>query len=136
MALVEVYIRIQVPSRRREVRPPSLRIVRDDEPRFPKTRGECVDGPRPCPWARCRHHLHVDLTTANPPSLLVNENREDTCSLDVADRAGPNGMTTEEVATVMRFTRARAQQIEAKALKHAARIARRMGLETFHPGNE
>ncbi len=134
MALVEVEIRIQQPSRNR---PPALRIVRDDDaPRFPKTRGECVDGPRPCIFARCRHHLHVDLTAANPPSLLVNEDREDTCSLDVADRAGPNGMTTEEVATVMRFTRARAQQIEAKALKHALRIAKRMGIETFHPGNE
>src|SRR5690606_3867534 len=26
----------------------------------PRTRAECVDGPRPCPFVSCRHHLYVD----------------------------------------------------------------------------
>jgi hypothetical protein len=29
-------------------------------PELPVTRGDCVDGPRPCPWLRCRHHLDGD----------------------------------------------------------------------------
>src|ERR1019366_2346037 len=27
----------------------------------PKTRGDCVDGPRPCPWAGCRQHLYLEV---------------------------------------------------------------------------
>lgn len=25
-------------------------------PQRPRTRGECVGGERPCPWASCEHH--------------------------------------------------------------------------------
>ncbi len=136
MALVEVDVFVLASTRGR--RAPALRIVRDDDAlRFPKTRGECIDGPRPCPWARCRHHTHVDLSAAkDSPSLLVNEDREETCSLDVADRAGPDGLTQDEVATAMHLTRERIRQLEEQALKHGRRIAQRMGMETFYPGNE
>lgn len=43
----------------------------------PKKRGECIDGPRPCPWASCRHHLLLDVSEVDgkrlrPPSLRLN----------------------------------------------------------------
>ena len=27
----------------------------------PKTRADCVDGPRPCPYISCAHHLYLDV---------------------------------------------------------------------------
>lgn len=32
-------------------------------PQRPTTRGECCQGPRPCPWVSCRHHLLISVTT-------------------------------------------------------------------------
>lgn len=31
----------------------------------PRTRAQCQDGPRPCPWVACRHHLLLEV--AAPP---------------------------------------------------------------------
>ncbi|NUQ78861.1 MAG: hypothetical protein HUU21_35500, partial [Polyangiaceae bacterium] len=28
----------------------------------PRARGECVDGPRPCPYVSCQHHLYLDVS--------------------------------------------------------------------------
>lgn len=54
--------------------------------RFPRTRGECVGGPRPCPWARCRHTLLVDVHPIT--GQVIERNASESCSLDVADRGG------------------------------------------------
>ena len=82
----------------------------------PLTRGECVDGERPCPWAGCKHHLYLDVKhngaiTLNFPHLCVSEIPE-SCSLDVADR-GPVSLAT--VGRLMNLTRERVRQIEMKA---------------------
>lgn len=63
--------------------------VVDHVPERPRTRGDCVNGPRPCPWVGCRHHLYLDvgpqgqlyLAFPGEPDLLTA-----TCSLDVADQ--------------------------------------------------
>jgi len=65
----------------------------------PKTRAECLDGARPCPFVSCQHHLFLDVSPRtgaiklNFPDLEVWEMTE-TCALDVADRGGT---TLEEV---------------------------------------
>src|ERR1043165_9901842 len=28
----------------------------------PRTRAECAEGPRPCPFVSCKHHLFIDLS--------------------------------------------------------------------------
>jgi len=33
----------------------------ENEPERPKTRGDCRDGLRPCPWVSCEHHLLIEL---------------------------------------------------------------------------
>lgn len=82
----------------------------------PRTRGECADGPRPCPWARCKHHLFLDVDPTNG-SIKLNfpdlelEQLEHSCALDLAD-AGVQ--TLEEVGIAMNLTRERVRQIEAK----------------------
>ena len=95
-----------------------LRVVRDDDvdrSGRPVTRGDCVDGPRPCPWVSCLHHLYLDVSEAGSvhiPRPDLDELAE-TCALDVADR-GP--VVLDEIATALNVTRKRARQIEAIAL--------------------
>jgi hypothetical protein len=84
----------------------------------PRTRAECVDGPRPCPFISCKHHLYVDVSPRtgaiklNFPDLEVWELAE-SCALDVADRGGT---TLEDVGAIMNLTRERIRQVEVKAL--------------------
>src|SRR6478735_8409380 len=84
----------------------------------PRTRAECADGPRPCPFISCKHHLYVDVSPRtgaiklNFPDLEVWELAE-SCALDVADRGGT---TLEDVGAIMNLTRERIRQVEVKAL--------------------
>src|SRR6478735_115923 len=84
----------------------------------PRTRAECADGPRPCPFISCKHHLYVDVSPRtgaiklNFPDLEVWELAE-SCALDVADRGGT---TLEDVGAIMNLTRERIRQVEVKGL--------------------
>lgn len=84
----------------------------------PKTRGDCIDGPRPCPFVACRHHLYLDVSAKtgaiklNFPDLEVDELTA-SCALDVADR---QGTTLEGVGAIMNLTRERIRQVEVRAL--------------------
>lgn len=98
----------------------------------PRTRGDCQDGPRPCPWVGCRWHLlweRRDLAWLRgvgngsryvPPRprtdeelLQVLEQLPETCALDVADR-GP--LMLAEVGQVLGLVRERVRQIQEKVL--------------------
>lgn len=84
----------------------------------PLTRGDCEDMPRPCPFVSCSHHLYLDVNPEtgalkiNQPHLEVWEMAE-TCSLDLADRAG---MTLEDVGAALSLTRERIRQVEVRGL--------------------
>jgi sigma-70-like protein len=84
----------------------------------PRTRGECKDGARPCPWVSCRYHLYLDVSPdtgsvkLNFPDIEVDELVE-SCSLDVADHGGE---TLEAVGAIMNLTRERIRQVEVRAL--------------------
>lgn len=84
----------------------------------PKTRTECVDMERPCPFVSCKYHLYIDVHPVrgsiklNFPDVDVWEMTE-TCSLDIADRGG---ITLEEVGEIMNLTRERVRQVETTGL--------------------
>ena len=67
--------------------------TKDEKPTRPKTRGECKDGPRPCPWVSCRYHLQLDMHNhpSGIPTITIRTDPKDwtaetqTCALDVAD---------------------------------------------------
>lgn len=84
----------------------------------PLTRGDCVDGVRPCPYVSCKHHLYLDVNpitgsvTLNFPNQEPDE-LEHSCALDIADNGGG---TLEMVGGVFNLTRERIRQIEGKIL--------------------
>lgn len=91
-----------------------LEVIQYHRVQRPKTRTECVNGPRPCPWVSCEHHLAIDVSdtpsiTFNFPDLEVWEMTE-TCALDVADRGSH---TLEQVGDYLNLTRERARQLES-----------------------
>ncbi len=99
----------------------------------PRTRAECVDGARPCPYVSCQHHLFLDVSARtgaiklNFPDLEVWEMNE-TCALDVADRGGT---TLEDVGAIMNLTRERIRQVEVKALAKLEALRDMMALREF-----
>jgi len=84
----------------------------------PRTRAECADGPRPCPFISCKYHLYLDVSPRtgsiklNFPDLDVADMRV-SCALDIADAGGS---TLEDVGAIMNLTRERIRQLEVKAL--------------------
>lgn len=84
----------------------------------PKTRADCVNGPRPCLFVSCKHNLYLDVNPEtgsiklNFPDKEIGE-LEHTCALDVAEKGG---ITLEEVGTIMNLTRERIRQVETRGL--------------------
>ncbi|MEW5851661.1 MAG: sigma factor-like helix-turn-helix DNA-binding protein [Myxococcota bacterium] len=102
--------------RRAAARGELLEVLEYDRPR---TRADCVNGPRPCLFVSCRYHLYLDV---NPETGSVKLNfpdkevwdLEQTCALDVAERGG---VTLEEVGEIMNLTRERIRQVEVRGLQ-------------------
>jgi hypothetical protein len=99
----------------------------------PRTRSECVESIRPCPYVSCKHHLFLDVSSRtgaiklNFPDLEVWEMNE-TCALDIADRGGT---TLEEVGAIMNLTRERIRQVEVKALAKLDALKEMMALRDY-----
>jgi hypothetical protein len=99
----------------------------------PKSREQCANGIRPCPFVSCKHHLFLDVSARtgaiklNFPDLEVWEMTE-TCALDIADRGGT---TLEEVGAIMNLTRERIRQVEVKALAKLDALQQMMALRDY-----
>ncbi len=84
----------------------------------PKSRGECANVARPCPYVSCKYHLYIDVNPAtgsikiNFPDLEVWE-LQHSCALDVANTGG---ITLEEVGEILNLTRERIRQVEVRGL--------------------
>lgn len=103
-----------------------LRVLGEDEgpdtaelrAERPRTREECVNGPRPCPWASCRHHLFLVVNRTNGSITISDPSRPiwemlETCALDVAARGG---MDLEAISKVQGITRERVRQVEESGM--------------------
>lgn len=106
-----------------------LRVMSEEYPEEtahlrPKTRGDCIDGIRPCPFVSCKHHLYLSVARngnikVNFPDVGPEDLPTDrSCTLDVAD-AGEH--TLEEVGLLLGVVRERARQLEASAVAKVLR---------------
>ncbi len=97
-----------------------LPILRSDESGvrlttpFPVTRADCLDGPRPCPHAQCRHYLSVSTRS---------------CVLDLVSERGE--LTMEETAKEMGLSLRRIQQIEHAAIGKLRAVDHLRDLDTI-----
>jgi len=110
----------------------------------PRTRADCIDRPRPCPWGGCRYHLLVNVTAAggvtiNPAALrqgdlrslesraapAVYEQAWLDAAVDALDRlsescaldvAAHGAHELEQVGNLLGCTRERVRQIQDEAL--------------------
>ncbi len=122
-----------LPSRKAR-RSQNLRVVFEpfDPPRdweakagVPRNRGECIDGPRPCPYLSCRHHLWLQLgqdqagnwQRGRMGSAELRPATVQTCALDVAE----HGATSKDVGRLLGMDETRVRQIAAKAFKKLKR---------------
>lgn len=94
----------------------------------PKRRIDCIDGPRPCPWVGCRHHLYLDVNQENGsvkfnfPDIEPNDLKP-SCSLDVAEE---EGATLDEVGQYLNLSRERIRQVEVKVLAKLRSLVERL----------
>ncbi len=101
-----------------ELEPEEAELIKSIEGMRPRTRAECVNGPRPCLFVSCKHNLYLDV---NPETGSIKLNFPDkeiwelehTCALDVAEKGG---ITLEEVGAIMNLTRERIRQVETRGL--------------------
>ncbi len=121
--------------------------------RRPRVRGDCANGPRPCPWVSCRYHLALHVTATGSIQIapfaenntyrsrqkfdaeeasdrvVAWANENDTCALDVAERE-LEGMTLEAIGDRLGgFTKAAIQLHERQALLRLRQEAVAEGLE-------
>jgi hypothetical protein len=84
----------------------------------PKSRGECANVARPCPYVSCKFHLYLDVNP-NTGSIKVNFPEREvwelkaSCALDVSKQGG---ITLEEVGEILNLTRERIRQVEVRGL--------------------
>jgi sigma-70-like protein len=101
-----------------EIDPEEQELLKLIDHQRPRTRADCMNGPRPCLFVSCKHNLYLDV---NPETGSIKLNFPDkeiweleyTCALDVAEKGG---ITLEEVGEIMNLTRERIRQVETRGL--------------------
>jgi hypothetical protein len=101
-----------------EMDPEEEELLKIIDAQRPRTRADCMNGPRPCLFVSCKHNLYLDV---NPETGSIKLNFPDreiwelqyTCALDVAEKGG---ITLEEVGEIMNLTRERIRQVETRGL--------------------
>ena len=84
----------------------------------PKSRGDCANVSRPCPYVSCKYHLYIDVNQSTG-SIKINFPDQEvwdlkhSCALDVASQGGS---TLEEVGEILNLTRERIRQVEVNGL--------------------
>lgn len=87
----------------------------------PRTRGDCANVPRPCPFVGCVHNLYLEVRPRSGNLKFPHGELEpdevpphESCALDIAEREHPP--TIEEVGRVLGITREWARQTFNEAL--------------------
>jgi len=115
---------------RRELERGRLLFPRSEDGPRPRVRGDCIAGPRPCPYVACRYHLYLDVKKNgaaikyNFPDLEVGE-LSDSCALDVADNGGNTLEVVAKLMNLVREAESRAKRVVADHLLDKVRARKR-----------
>lgn len=97
---------------------------------FPRSRADCLHGPRPCLWVRCKYNLYLDVTVNGSLKLNFPDLDPDelpfSCALDEAQQGG---MTLDQIGERLNITRERVRQLEERILRKLRRVGRRGELQ-------
>lgn len=89
----------------------------------PRTRGECLGSPRPCPFVSCRWHLYLDVSPQGAVKInfpdVEPEELTVSCALDVAD---DGGRVLDEIAPLMNLSTEGARLILVRASEKIRRL--------------
>jgi hypothetical protein len=89
---------------------PEAPLSAAEESLRPKKRGDCLDGPRPCPWVGCRHNLTLLVDQRGGVHINPRAFSFHNCALDLADEQAER--SPEEVAALLGISEAEIRQIE------------------------
>jgi hypothetical protein len=91
-----------------------------EPPQRPRTRADCKDGPRPCPWISCPHHRYLSVNPKNGtiwlncPDVLPWD-MQDSCLLDLIEQHGEQ--TLAQVGALHNLSKERIRQVEKLGLE-------------------
>ena len=117
-----------------ELDPEEQELIAEIEGSRPKTRADCVNGPRPCNFVSCKHNLYLDV---NPETGSIKLNfpdkeiweLEETCALDVAEKGG---ITLEEVGALVDEAHMRGRMVSAHVRgERSSAVAARAGVDSI-----
>ena len=98
----------------------------------PQTRGDCVNGPRPCPWVGCRHHLLLDLTRSKglrAPALRLAVPSPPPALRYSADARLVEAFTDEAVERLSRMHETCSLDVaDASAMRNSVEVASILGV--------
>jgi len=99
----------------------------------PRTRADCIDVPRPCPFVSCRHNTYLE---ASGRRVIINRPQyepwevppSESCSLDVAERGQSieEPMEHKEIGAILGVTSSSVQSAMQDAQEKANRIRKEM----------
>lgn len=112
-----------------ELDPVDLAVPAEVLPARPRTREECRNAPRPCPYVSCEYHRYLSVKgngviVLNCPSVLPWE-LQDSCLLDLIEARGE--LTLREVGELYNVSKERVRQLEEDALARLRERQRRIG---------
>jgi hypothetical protein len=91
------------------------RLKRVPYPKRPRTRQDCFNYSRPCPWVGCKYHLFLDINGEKIKSYGEDPlEMEFCCALDIADKGG---WCLEDIRKIYGLSRERIRQIVEHALR-------------------
>lgn len=105
-----------------------LRLLSEHDAQRPRKRGDCVDGPRPCPWVGCAYHLFLHVTKSGKiihrSDVSEVEQLRQSCALDVADAVAESGeaLSDRDLARLLGLSKATAEAI-IRSAEESAKVA-------------
>jgi hypothetical protein len=107
---------------------PWLVLDRSQYAPAPRTRADCVDGPRPCPWVSCRMNSYLDVSKKTGeirrtrPGLEPWEiPAEDSCVLDIVEARG--ALQQRDIAALMGWRLDESVRQHQRAAEASMRVA-------------